>query len=669
MACNKTGQYQPYLINLPDGAYTNLNDAINDVSGYNVDALPDAYTLNSTTGLSLYRLTFRITSAGGGTWTLHNTEDLRQTNNVGGGASITPQQTFSDAEFAIFNTTDPTKIMDFDASGITTATTRTLAIPDEDGTIITNQGGTFVGNVTIDGSADEIQLIVQANATQTANLQEWQNSSGEEGVVISPDAKEIQLYDSGASNYVGFKAPALTVNQTYTLPIIDGSSGDILRTDGAGVLSWVAPSAGSSPLTTKGDIFGYDTGDARIPVGNDGEVLIADSSAALGVAWGNAAVPAPPGARLSLSSSESVPSSDVTAATTLYLIPHNGGRNFTYYDTGASAWAEMELPATPASLSVAALTANTLYDVFGYNNSGTLTLETVSWGTNTAYNISSISIANFGVVTYSHTSQAFAVGDTIAIQGVTGTVNTKVHTVTTVLAIATVSAGVSYSVTLGISTTGLAYTSGGTIRLFKNTRTTALATQDNYKVQSGATNKLFLGKILINGDGGAVNDTEAERHITNQYNLEERRLRMVASGISAGYSIASTSTTWKYPAIVDTFYNGDGRVGFLGHEDGRAIVQMIWATGITLTAANLAMLLGLEQNKITETVTSLNHDAAFGHPGTSFQPAFSHHDNLPDNAGFNYMQKLLAITSGQTGSVWVGAGTLFQLDTTGTIMA
>lgn len=41
----------------------------------------------------------------------------------------------------------------------------------------------------------------------------------------------------------------------------------------------------ASPLTTKGDIWGYNTGNARIPVGTNGQVLTADSTNALGVAW------------------------------------------------------------------------------------------------------------------------------------------------------------------------------------------------------------------------------------------------------------------------------------------------------------------------------------------------------------------------------------------------
>lgn len=48
--------------------------------------------------------------------------------------------------------------------------------------------------------------------------------------------------------------------------------------------SWVAPGA-SSPLTTKGDLWGYNTTDARVPVGTDGQLLKADSTNALGVSW------------------------------------------------------------------------------------------------------------------------------------------------------------------------------------------------------------------------------------------------------------------------------------------------------------------------------------------------------------------------------------------------
>lgn len=71
---------------------------------------------------------------------------------------------------------------------------------------------------------------------------------------------------------------------TWTV-LATGTSGQFLQTQGAGANpQWATPS-GSTPVTTKGDLFGYDTGVARIPVGTNGQVLTADSTQALGVKW------------------------------------------------------------------------------------------------------------------------------------------------------------------------------------------------------------------------------------------------------------------------------------------------------------------------------------------------------------------------------------------------
>lgn len=77
------------------------------------------------------------------------------------------------------------------------------------------------------------------------------------------------------------KVPTLlavsSVDGVTPVPVkADPTTGRLLVDTGSGLVS---------PLTTKGDIWGYDTSDARIPVGTDGQVLMADSGEALGVIW------------------------------------------------------------------------------------------------------------------------------------------------------------------------------------------------------------------------------------------------------------------------------------------------------------------------------------------------------------------------------------------------
>lgn len=52
--------------------------------------------------------------------------------------------------------------------------------------------------------------------------------------------------------------------------------------------AWVG--LAGSPLTTKGDLYGFSTLDARVPIGTNNQVLTADSAQALGLKWATPAV-------------------------------------------------------------------------------------------------------------------------------------------------------------------------------------------------------------------------------------------------------------------------------------------------------------------------------------------------------------------------------------------
>ena len=132
---NKPGEYSPILMNLPIGSYATEADATGDISDYDVTSFPREFLKESNTGIFVCRVTLRHQSTGSGTWTFHQTVDLRGGLEAGGGAVAGAGTSFNDSQFEITDNTDDTKIIKFEAGSISPATTRTYTLPDETGTI------------------------------------------------------------------------------------------------------------------------------------------------------------------------------------------------------------------------------------------------------------------------------------------------------------------------------------------------------------------------------------------------------------------------------------------------------------------------------------------------------------------------------------------------------
>ena len=109
----------------------------------------------------------------------------------------------------------------------------------------------------------------------------------------SIDTTTKNLNPQTTTGDIAYRSATANVNTRLAL----GTAGQVLRVNsGATAPEW-ATTADQTPLTTKGDLFGFDTADARIPVGTNGHILTADSTQALGLKW---AAPAGGGANWSL---------------------------------------------------------------------------------------------------------------------------------------------------------------------------------------------------------------------------------------------------------------------------------------------------------------------------------------------------------------------------------
>lgn len=169
-------------------------------------------------------------------------------------------RTFLDSVFRIVNADDVSKQLAFDLSALTTGTTRTLAIPDANGTVaLLEREQTFTKLATF-----ALGLTVAGAAFASRGVQD------------DATARALSLSGSG-DRYV-------TVANSPTDPVIGTSAGALVIRSATGVLWNVAPTTSSSTLyfynNTTG-ILAYFTGD------NLKNLIIKALGTAAGISTGN----------------------------------------------------------------------------------------------------------------------------------------------------------------------------------------------------------------------------------------------------------------------------------------------------------------------------------------------------------------------------------------------
>jgi hypothetical protein len=138
-------------------------------------------------------------------------------------------------------------------TGATTASSAAAALlPNQasnSGKYLTTDGSGTLSWGTVSGySAPTLGSTSIASGATVTTISELTLASAVATTALTLNATaELRLADTDSTHYVGFKAPGtVSTNKIWTLPATDGTSGQVLSTNGSATLSWSTPSAGAA---------------------------------------------------------------------------------------------------------------------------------------------------------------------------------------------------------------------------------------------------------------------------------------------------------------------------------------------------------------------------------------------------------------------------------------
>ena len=163
-------------------------------------------------------------------------------------------------------------------------TTTTITLPPTTGTVVTTGDTGTVTNTMLSGSIADSKLSTLSTAGKVSNSATTATNANTVSTIVARDASgnfsagtitaaltgaassnvlktgdtmtgnltlnaqsNLRLADADSSHYLAFRAPAtVAANLTFTLPATDGTSDQVLATDGLGTLKWNQPAQGVS---------------------------------------------------------------------------------------------------------------------------------------------------------------------------------------------------------------------------------------------------------------------------------------------------------------------------------------------------------------------------------------------------------------------------------------
>lgn len=134
-----------------------------------------------------------------------------------------------------------------------------LTLPGGAG-LVAYDGTTNLLNRTLTGTSNQISVTNGTGASGNPTIS-LPSTLIVPGYIGTSNEGLVRFYDADGSNYIGLKSPAtVSSNLTFSLPSTDGSSGQVLKTNGSGVLSFgdaipATPTASVLTLGTTSDFL------------------------------------------------------------------------------------------------------------------------------------------------------------------------------------------------------------------------------------------------------------------------------------------------------------------------------------------------------------------------------------------------------------------------------